>query len=76
MTEAERKRLERLRRALLNVVAQLRNAYLGGRYTLSIVIVPRDQPSQKSASSAGLAAPCRPAVIDGQASASAPASVG
>ena len=49
MSEAEKRRLERLRRALLNIVAQVRDLDPDGRYTLSIQIVPREQPTQKSA---------------------------
>lgn len=48
MSEAERQRLERLRRALLNIVAQVRETDPDGRYTLRIEIVQRDQ-AQKSA---------------------------
>jgi hypothetical protein len=63
--EAEKLRLELLRRALLNVVAQVRDLDPNGRYTLSIAIVPRDHrpdlSSHDRATSAGLAASRRPA---------------
>ena len=49
MSDEERQRLERLRRALLNIVAQLRDAHPDGRYTLDVRIVPREQPTQKTA---------------------------
>ena len=41
--DLERQRWERLRRALLHVVAQMQDA--GGRYTLDIRIVPKEQPT-------------------------------
>ena len=40
--DVERQRWERLRRALLNIVAQMQDA--GGRYTLRIELVTREQP--------------------------------
>jgi hypothetical protein len=43
MTEQEQKRWDRLRRALLNVVAQQHDADPAARYTLDIRIVPKDQ---------------------------------
>jgi hypothetical protein len=49
VSEAERQRLERLRRALLNIVAQVRETDPDGRYTLDVRIIPREQPTQKSA---------------------------
>jgi hypothetical protein len=39
--DPERQRWERLRRALLNIVAQVQDA--GGRYTFDIRIIPKDQ---------------------------------
>ena len=49
LSEAERERLERLRRALLNVVAQFRESDPTGRYTLSITIVLREQSRRERA---------------------------
>jgi hypothetical protein len=49
VSEEERKRLERIRRALLNLVAVDRDGHPDGRYTLDVRIIPREQPSQKSA---------------------------
>jgi hypothetical protein len=43
MTEQEQKRWDRLRRALLNIVAQQHAADPAARYTLDIRIVPKDQ---------------------------------
>ena len=42
--DLERQRWERLRRALLNIVAQMQQA--GGRDTLDVRIVPREQTQQ------------------------------
>ena len=39
--DLERQRWERLRRALLNIVAQMQDT--GGRYTLDVRIVRREQ---------------------------------
>jgi hypothetical protein len=49
MSESERQRWERLRRALLNVVAQQHDADPDAQYTLDIRIVPKDR-AQKIAS--------------------------
>ncbi len=46
---SERERWERLRRALLNIVAQMQEADPDGRYTLDIRIVPKDRTTQKIA---------------------------
>ena len=43
MDEQEQKRWERLRRALLNIVAQQHDADPNTRYTLDIRIVQKDQ---------------------------------
>ena len=43
MSEAERQRWERLRRALLNVVAQQHEADPDARYTLDIRVIPRER---------------------------------
>ena len=40
--EQERQRWERLRRALLNIVAQMQEP--GGRYTLDVRIVSKERP--------------------------------
>ena len=40
--DTERQRWERLRRALLNIVAQMQQS--GSRYTLDVRIVPKEQP--------------------------------
>ena len=47
MSEQEVKRWERLRRALLNVVAQQHDADPDARYTLDIRIVPKERRSQQ-----------------------------
>ncbi len=44
--DPERQRWERLRRALLNIVAQMQDA--GGQYTLDIRIIPKDQQTQST----------------------------
>ncbi len=49
MSEREQQRWDRLRRALLNVVAQLQEADPDSRYTLDIRIVPKDRTAQKIA---------------------------
>ncbi len=49
MNDLERARWDRLRRALLNIVAQLQEADPGGRYTLDIRIVPKERTTQKTA---------------------------
>jgi hypothetical protein len=41
--DSERRRWETLRRALLNIVSQMQQP--GGRYTLDVRIVPREQPT-------------------------------
>lgn len=43
MSDNERQVWERLRRALLNIVAQLQAVTPDSRYTLDIRIVPKDQ---------------------------------
>ena len=43
MNDQEQKRWERVRRALLNLVAQQYDADPNARYTLDIRIVPKDQ---------------------------------
>ena len=43
MSDGERERWDRLRRALLNIVAQVQEADPGARYTLDIRIVPKDR---------------------------------
>ena len=47
--DRERGRWDRLRRALLNIVAQLQEADPDSRYTLDIRIVPKDRTTQKIA---------------------------
>jgi len=47
MSERERQRWDRLRRALLNIVAQVHDADPDTRYTLDIRIVRKDQGAQK-----------------------------
>ena len=47
--DRERGRWERLRRALLNIVAQLQEADPDSRYTLDIRIVPKDRATRKIA---------------------------
>jgi len=42
VSEQEMKRWERLRRALLNIVAQQHDADPSGRYTLEIRVVPKE----------------------------------
>ena len=42
--DLERQRWERLRRALLNIISQMQDA--GGRYTLDVRIVHREQTEQ------------------------------
>ena len=42
--DLERQRWERLRRVLLNIIAQMQDA--GGRYTLDVRIVPKGQTEQ------------------------------
>ncbi len=49
MSEREQQRWDRLRRALLNVVAQVQDADPDSRYTLDIRIVPKDRTTQKIA---------------------------
>ncbi len=49
MNDPERSRLDRLRRALLNIVAQVQDADPDSRYTLDIRIVPKDRATQKIA---------------------------
>ena len=47
--DRERSRWDQLRRALLNVVAQVQDADPDSRYTLDIRIVPKDRTAQKIA---------------------------
>ena len=44
MDDPERQRWERLRRALLNIVAQMQQP--DSRYTLDVRLVPREQTQQ------------------------------
>ena len=49
MTEQEVKRWERLRRALLNIVAQQHDVDPDAQYTLDIRIVPKEQRPRQGA---------------------------
>jgi hypothetical protein len=49
MTEQDRRRMEMLRRALLNVVAQQHDADPACRYTLDIRIVPKKENASRVA---------------------------
>ena len=47
MSTPEQQRWETVRRSLLAIVAQVRDAFPQGRYTLDIRIVPRDEAARK-----------------------------
>jgi hypothetical protein len=49
MTEQDRRRMEMLRRALMNVVAQQHDADPASRYTLDIRIVPKKETTVRVA---------------------------
>ncbi len=49
MSDTERQRWERFRRAVLNMAAQLVEADPSGRYTVDVRIIERDQQARKIA---------------------------